>query len=137
MTRAGVVARIAAFVGAATLSASGAPALAQKAPSMTLTDKDNNRTIDLHVGEAFDVSLPENASTGYRWAIDHYDQGLVQELSSDSSYPAQRPGAAGTRLFAFQAKKPGTGEIALKNWRSWEGDSSVASRFRVGLRVAP
>jgi len=37
--------------------------------------------------------------------------------------------------FTFRAKK--SGEIALKNWRHWEGDSSVTNRFRVRLRIEP
>ena len=32
----------------------------------TLTDADNGRTIDTHVGDTLVLRLPENATTGYR-----------------------------------------------------------------------
>ena len=44
-------------------------------------------------------------------------------------------GSGGEIAFNFKARKAGTGEIALKHWRHWEGDRSVIARFRVRLNV--
>ena len=69
--------RVAALLGAIlSLHDSGAVAAGTgkaqvKARVMqSLTDADNERTVDLRVGESVRLTLPENATTGYRWAID-------------------------------------------------------------------
>jgi inhibitor of cysteine peptidase len=103
----------------------------------SLTEEDRGRTIDIHVGEAVRISLPENATTGYRWAIERYDEEFIEALASEPHYPANVPGSGGTVEFVFQAKRVGTGEIVLKYWRQWEGDQSVSTRFHVRLQVQP
>src|SRR5215475_4425280 len=102
---------------------------------LSLTEADNGRTVDVRQGEAFQISLPENASTGYRWAIDLVDGEFVEPSSTEPRYPAGRVGASGEVSFVFRGKKGGTGEIVLKHWRHWEGDSSVTARFRILLNV--
>jgi inhibitor of cysteine peptidase len=102
---------------------------------LSLTETDNGRTIDLRLGDKIQITLPENATTGYRWAIDRYDEELVEAISTEPHYEGKAVGSGGEVAFSFQAKKPGAGEIALKHWRHFEGDSSVTNRFRVRLRV--
>jgi inhibitor of cysteine peptidase len=102
-----------------------------------LAETDNDRTVDIRLGETVRVTLAENATTGYRWAIDRYDEEFVEALGTDARYPSNRIGAGGEVTFDFQGRKIGTGEIVLKEWRHWEGDSSVTKRFRVRLHVQP
>lgn len=102
-----------------------------------LTEADDGRTIDLHVGDAVQVTLPENATTGYRWEIDQLDAAIVATEGSKSNYPGGAVGAAGKVSFAFKAEKAGNGEVALKYWRRFEGDSSIVRRFRINLSVKP
>ena len=83
------------------------------------------------------ITLPENATTGYRWAIDSYDEDLVKALANQPRYPAQAIGSGGEVAFTFEAKKIGSGEIVLKHFRHWEGDASINKRFRVVIRVQP
>ena len=104
---------------------------------VSLVETDNGRTIDVHPGETVQVTLPENATTGYRWAIDHYDQDSIEAVSAEPHYPAKAVGAGREVAFSFRAKKSGTGEIVLKHWRQWEGDASVTDRFRLRLHVQP
>ncbi|MBM3530743.1 MAG: protease inhibitor I42 family protein [Alphaproteobacteria bacterium] len=103
---------------------------------MMLTQSDNNRSVGIRVGETVDVSLPENATTGYRWAIERYDDGILEALPASPHYAAPAVGSGGDVKFAFRGKAPGAGEIALKHWRHWEGDASVTERFRVSVTVA-
>jgi inhibitor of cysteine peptidase len=101
----------------------------------TLVEADNDRTIDIPVGEIVQVTLPENATTGYRWAIESYNSDVIEALGSEPHYTAKGVGSGGDVAFTFRGKKAGTGEIILKQWRQWEGDSSVIARFRVRLNV--
>jgi len=109
----------------------------QKAPKtmLLLVETDNEQTIDIRLGASVRVSLPENATTGYRWAIDRYDEEFIEALTTEPHYTANAIGSGGEVAFIFRAKKIGTGEIVLKHWRHWEGDSSVTTRFRVRLHV--
>ena len=104
---------------------------------LLLVEKDNDRTLDIHPGETIQISLPENATTGYRWEIDRYDEDVLKLLAAEPCYTANAVGSGGVVAFTFQGKKTGAGEIALKHWRSWEGDSSVIARFRIRLNVTP
>jgi len=103
-----------------------------------LVAADNNRTVDIRQNETVRITLPENATTGYRWTVESYDRESVTELPSEAHYPATTGvGSGGEVVFVFQAKKSGTSDIRLKQWRSWEGDSSAIARFHIQLRVQP
>jgi inhibitor of cysteine peptidase len=83
------------------------------------------------------ITLAENASTGYRWALDRCDAAVAELLATEPRYPAPAVGAGGAVAYTFRAGQPGRGEIALKQWRSWEGDASVTARFCIHLEVRP
>ncbi len=101
-------------------------------------ETDHDRTVDIRLNETVRIRLPENATTGYRWISDHYDKALFLELPSEAHYPAATGvGSGGDVTFIFEAKSIGTGEIELKQWRSWEGESSVISRFKIRIHVVP
>ena len=101
----------------------------------SLTEADNGRTVDLRVGETVDVTLPENATTGYRWAVDRLDPGIVEANESKARYPSDRTGSAGEATFSFKASEAGSGDVSLKYWRHFEGDSSITQRFRIRLNA--
>ena len=103
----------------------------------TLTETDNDRTIDIPVGEIVRISLPENATTGYRWAIDRVHDEGIEAVGSEPHYAENAIGSGGDVAFTFKVKKSGTGEIVLKYWRHFEGDRSVLKRFRVRLNARP
>ncbi len=100
----------------------------------SLTEADNERTVDLRVGESVRLTLPENATTGYRWAIDRLDRDVVDMAGSDSHYGGGI-GAAGNVTFDFTARKAGSSEVALKYWRHFEGDGSIVKRFSFRLNA--
>jgi inhibitor of cysteine peptidase len=138
------LARVAALLGAILLlHASGAVAAGTgkaqvKAHVMqSLTEADNERTVDLRVGEGVRLTLPENATTGYRWAIDRLDRDVVEEAGSEAHPSGGAIGSAGNVTFDFTAKKAGSSEIALKYWRHFEGDASIVKRFSFRLNAKP
>jgi inhibitor of cysteine peptidase len=131
--------RVAALLGAILLSHAGGAVAGEtgKAHVMqSLTEADNERTVDLRVGEGVRLTLPENATTGYRWAIDRLDRDVVDMAGSDSHYGGGI-GAAGNVTFDFTAKKAGSSEVALKYWRHFEGDGSIVRRFSFRLNAKP
>ena len=120
------------------LHARGVAAGTGKAHVMqSLTEADNERTVALRVGESVRLTLPENATTGYRWAIDRLDRDVVEEAGSEAHPSGGAIGSAGNVTFVFRAKKAGSGEVALKYWRHFEGDASIVKRFRFRLNATP
>jgi inhibitor of cysteine peptidase len=103
----------------------------------TLTETDNDRTIDIAAGDTVRISLPENATTGYRWAIDRVDDDVIEAAGSEPHYAGNAVGSGGDVTFIFKGRKSGSGEIVLKYWRHFEGDASVQKRFRVRLNTRP
>lgn len=101
-----------------------------------LTETDNGREIELRTGQAARISLPENASTGYRWTVEAYDANMFDQPTEESHYPSGAVGSGGEIVFTFKARAPGKGRIALKNGRVWEGEAGVARRFQVTVSVA-
>ena len=102
----------------------------------TISENDNGSVIEVHPGESLQISLAENATTGYRWEINRYDEDHFEALSSDSSYPNSGVvGSGGRAIFTFQAKRAGYGEIVLKHRRSWEKDQPPLAEFRIRVQV--
>src|SRR5258705_6196476 len=72
---------------------------------LLLAEKDNDRTVDIRLGETVRITLPENATTGYRWAIDRYDKEFVEALATEPRYPANAISSGGEAAIDFQGTK--------------------------------
>ena len=134
------LARVTALAGPRLMYSAGALCADIEGAPMTmllLTQRDTDRTVEIHLGDSVQICLPENATTGFRWAIDRYDEEYLEVVATESHYPENALGSGGVVSFVFRGKKVGTGEIVLKNWRHWEGDSSVTNRFGLRLRIEP
>jgi inhibitor of cysteine peptidase len=107
--------------------------------SVALTAQDRDRTVHLAPGEVVTIALAENATTGYRWAVDQYDDRVVDLLPSEyepSGEPGSGPVGAGEAVrFSFRARAHGVTPVRLKHWRHWEGDASIIDRFSATIHV--
>ena len=111
--------------------------------SLALTAADSGKTLEIRSGDTLSIQLPENPTTGYRWAMQTPDdqnseQNLdpnLELLSSEFSPQSAGVGASGQRTFTFRAKSPGTAHLQLKEWRAWEGDRSILNRFELTVEV--
>ena len=109
--------------------------------AVTLTEASNGEAVEIRNGDAIEVMLPENATTGFRWQVVHA-VGLVEEPAADQGSPPPVPeehhqiGAGSTRRFRFRARTPGTGRLELKLWREFEGERSVSKRFVSDITIA-
>lgn len=106
--------------------------------TLFLSQTNANQTVELTVGDTLSITLPENPTTGYRWAIQSLDNRLL-ELQASTYSPAVTTGmgGGGQRCFTFQSKAAGISLLALKEWRDWEGDASVVQRFIVTVQIQP
>jgi len=104
---------------------------------LTLTDQDNGRRLPAHVGDLLEIHLGENATTGYRWAPDSYDTGLLELAEATASYPSAAVGSGCEAIFRFRVVGVGSSTLTLKYWRHWEGTGSTIQSFAVTIDAAP
>ncbi len=91
--------------------------------SRTLTISDSGETLELNVGETFEVILPENAGTGYRWNMKTTpnSQMVISKISDNfETKKTKMLGAAQNRVFIYQAVNSGKVKLVGFHHRPWE-----------------
>ena len=101
---------------------------------MQVDEAQAGSSLTLAEGELLTIRLKENASTGYRWAVEQ-PGGLSWE-DGGSGVPGL-PGGAGIHEFRVRADRLGRHDICLKHWRDWDGERSIIARFPLTLQVQP
>jgi inhibitor of cysteine peptidase len=102
----------------------------------TLTAADRGSEAELRLGDTIRLSLPENPTTGYTWALDDAESTPLAVVSS--GYTRGRdapPGAGGVRTLVLKPGTTGRFQLRLKRWRPWEGDPSIVERFDLTVLV--
>ena len=104
--------------------------------SEALTQADNGRSIELHVGDRFQLSLRESRMGGYRWNMVEKGEPV---LGSNETEVHSRPPALGEprmRAWTFTAEEPGSVRIYLQHRRPWEAAGS-GEDFSLNVSVMP
>lgn len=105
---------------------------------LKLSKADNNRIAELRVGDSFIISLPENRSAGYSWAIDESNSRLLALDRTQYTEPTEGfINARGQRVFNFHCRQAGEVALKLKYWRFTEGDASITERYSLTVRITP
>jgi inhibitor of cysteine peptidase len=104
-------------------------------------DNFNGRELNLQVGETLEISLAENASTGYRWAVTPESADRFANILHRGKAAAEGegipPGKPGVRRFFLEALEPGTADVELEYRRPWETGKPAARAFKLRVRVRP
>jgi inhibitor of cysteine peptidase len=85
-------------------------------------------------GDTLELSLPQNASTGYRWELTP-SEGLRiidDRLESPASAHA---GAGGHRVFVLRVEEPGIVQARLR--RAWEPPERAAQTYTLRVLTGP
>lgn len=100
----------------------------------------NGARITVRVGDMIVLHLPENATTGHRWAIRSLDETRFV-VEADEYHPQhddpQKLGSGGEAYWKLRARSAGKSRIELINRREWEGDGSIIDRFAIDTVVQP
>ena len=89
------------------------PVASTPTPSLMPEPTDRTEVLTVKAGQAFDIVLPANPSTGYQWQIiGTPDAGLI-EPAGQNYIPQQPviPGSGGVEVWTFSALAPGETEI--------------------------
>jgi len=104
---------------------------------VAVTAEDADRLVDVHPGDEISVTLTENPTTGFRWAIASLT-GELTLLSSDFDRSAgARPGAGGRRTIRLRAGGSGAGELRVQSKRSWVTDPDRAWELTFSFAIRP
>ena len=103
--------------------------------SITITDKDNSRSVNLSPGTTLVVALDENPTTGFNWHLQPYAENILKLESDDYSLGKGAVGGGGIRRFQFRATTKGHAAIRLRYRRSWESPEEFAKEFAVDVLV--
>jgi inhibitor of cysteine peptidase len=96
-----------------------------------LTEQDSDREVGVQVGDEVLVTLDENPSTGYSWALTSVIQGALELETSSFSAGEGAVGGGGRRSFLFRVTGPGATALELQLRRPWERSTAPAARLRL------
>jgi len=88
-----------------------------------------NEFIRIHIGDQFQVNLPEYGAAGYQWLPRVSDPNVVAVRRRSHEPPARtkfRPGDSVAVLFDIVALSPGVTTVVFEQKRPWEPDVVVA-----------
>jgi inhibitor of cysteine peptidase len=100
-----------------------------------LSAQDDNTTVQAGVGDAIEVALSENPSTGYRWEVADADGQILTVEDNRFSVTQGAIGGAGSRRVTFRARRAGTARISLMLRRHWEPANAAIARWAVTVEV--
>lgn len=100
-----------------------------------LDESYNEREIELRVGEEFEIRLPENPTTGFRWRLASNGEPACVLQSDFFESTDRTPGRGGSHYWRFQAAQVGYGNIDLVYLRSFKQEETPARRFTLHVRI--
>jgi inhibitor of cysteine peptidase len=103
---------------------------------LTIDQSYDGRSVDLAVGQAIELRLPENPTTGFSWAV-QTDGGPACSVAEGPPAPAGAlPGQGREHAWEIRGVQAGTCRIGLAYRRPWETGAPPAQEFHVGIRVS-
>jgi len=105
-------------------------------PATTVSEAQSGSVLKLKRGDELIVSLAENPTTGFRWAVEANAAPCLSAASSEfQPSGASAAGAGGHRVFRFLAASPGKSQLRLVLRQEWQ-PNAPASRFDLSIHVA-
>lgn len=94
----------------------------------------------LAVGQSLRISLPSNATTGYRWTLADTADGVLTPgapFGQEITRPLEpgMVGVGGNTVWVFEAARPGTQTLTFAYGRPWETDAAPAETATYTITV--
>jgi len=104
---------------------------------ISLHEQSDGQVLEASMGDVFEIVLPENPTTGFRWRIESSGEPVCR-LVRDSFVPPEQavPGRGGVHHWEFQVERAGKGTILLVLVRSWQPPGPESRTFRTDVHVA-
>ena len=101
---------------------------------IVVTQDHNGGTVSAKVGDVIKLELPENPTTGYRWAVGTVDTKILVLERDDYQPGGQGIGSGGVRLLRFGTRGRGSAGLQCRLERLWESNPPKAV-FHVTVKV--
>jgi inhibitor of cysteine peptidase len=129
-----------AFGIAVSLSnAEGSDKVAGAMQDVTVTEKNNNGTIEINKGDILVVRLESSPGTGYSWQVVKNDEKLMQLQGEPtlSTGPEQKVVMGGKEFttFRFKARNSGTNVLELLYQRTWEKEKEHPKKILINVNI--
>ena len=101
-------------------------------------ENDNGQRVTMSTGDALQITLPENRSTGYVWSVVTNDEEVLRP-TDDPAYEIEGeplPGDGGRVTLYFEAAGPGSVTLRLINARPQETAVEPVATFELTVEVA-
>jgi inhibitor of cysteine peptidase len=106
------------------------------AETVTLTETDAGKTIELKNGNLLVVTLDGNITTGFNWEMVPQTPAVLKQLGESEATPdSSALGAGGKISLKFQAVRTGQASLTLIYHRSFEKDVPPEKTFEVTILV--
>ena len=115
----------------------GGVTLPAAAAVTALQGKDAGREIQVKVGTIIELSLEEQAGTGYQWDFDRLDEQHFELLQTATRRLTGEPRVGGPVLktWRLKAKAPGKSQFVLNYFRPWEGQGKAVKHFTLKFNL--
>ncbi len=101
-----------------------------------LTEADTGRSIELHIGDELEVTLPANPTTGFQWEVSAVDTSILRSIGKPKFEPSNDAvGSGGQVTLRFKAVEVGQTGLKLIYHRPFEKDVLPAKTFEVTVTV--
>jgi predicted secreted protein len=105
-------------------------------PDVVLQKQDSGKEITIKAGQGIQIQLEGLGGTGYWWYVENLDARRMELLSEKTkSVSDGRVGGPVLGLWTFRAKEPGTVEIKMDYYRTWEGSAKAIDHFQVRIKI--
>lgn len=101
-----------------------------------LTYADNDKSVEIVVGQRILIWLPANPTTGYQWLLQGLPNSLELMNFSYSSSEKDMPGAGTTQSVELIGYSSGTTTLMIEYRRPWEKAAPPARTFTVTITVS-
>jgi inhibitor of cysteine peptidase len=101
---------------------------------LQFTASQTGESAKLPKGESFEISLPENPATGFRWKITAAGEP-VSTMTGEDFRPSTGVGGQGIRCWRFRTLQAGESEIGMVLQRSWGAPAEPEQSFTLRVVV--
>lgn len=110
-----------------------------KLPQITMDNK--GQDYEFAVDQKFQILLPSNQTTGYKWEISDLSSNVLEEIKNEyklsKKYDRQNiVGAGGEEVWTFKVTKIERARIRMQYIKSWD-KSKVANSFNISINGNP
>ena len=104
--------------------------------TVTVSEKDNNTSIELNKGDILAVELAGNPTTGFQWQQVGSDTAILHEQGEPEFKPdSSNTGSPGRVDLRFEAVGSGQMQLQLAYQRSFEPQTPASQTFTINVTV--